>query len=438
MTTVATRARTWPLSWRASVAAIVALALAVRVIAIVASPHFRPINDAADFDRYAVSLVTHGTFPKSQLVLGPTAFRAPLFPLSLAAVYELVGVGDASTRWEAARIFEAILGAVTVALIVAIAVRLWSRRVALTAGGIAAVYPPLVLVGSSLMSESLYIPLGLGAVLVALHAREPGIRWGWAVGSGVLVGLAALARSTDLILVIPVAWLLWTERPRWSWRALRAPAIATLAAALTLVPWTVRNQAVMHTFVPITDESGYALIGTYNTFAQARTDYPALYTPPLLEAAKLLPLARGRNEAQYSSQLTSRSLDYIGNHPGSVLKTGFWSAVRLLNLSGPGLERYIEPTWGYASGLAVASVYGFWVVLALALAGMLSRAARRAPPAFWLCPLALLVTTVFVVGATRYRVQADPWVVMLAALGAFELGRRLRRRGGRATIAATR
>jgi 4-amino-4-deoxy-L-arabinose transferase-like glycosyltransferase len=408
------------------VAVILALALSVRVIAIVASPHFRPINDAADFDRYAVSLVEHGTFPNSQLVPGPTAFRAPLFPLSLAAVYELVGVGDASTRWQAARVFEALLGAVTVALIIAIAARLWSRRVALVAGGIAAVYPPLVLVGSSLMSESLYIPLGLAAVLVALQARERPGRWAPAVGAGVLVGLAALARSTDLILVIPIAWLLWGARPRWSWRALRAPALATVVTALTLVPWTVRNVEVMHTFVPITDESGYALIGTYNSYAQARTDYPALYTPPLLEAAKLLPLARGRNEAQYSSRLTSQVFDYIGNHPGSVLKTGFWNSVRLLNLSGPGFERYIEPTWGYASGLAVASVYGFWVVLALAVAGMLTRAARRAPPAFWLCPVALLATTVFVVGATRYRVPADPWIVMLAALGALQLVRRLR------------
>jgi 4-amino-4-deoxy-L-arabinose transferase-like glycosyltransferase len=428
------------MSFRRALGAIVVVALAVRVVVIVATPHFRPIDDAADYDRYAVSLVQHGTFPTSQLTPGPTAFRAPLFPFALAGAYKLVGVGSPSTRWAAGRVLEAILGAITVWLIALIAGRIWDRRLALIAASIAAVYPPLVLIGSSLMSESLFIPVTLAAVWAALVARDAtgNRRLWWALAAGVITGLSALGRSTDLILVIPLAFLVWSERPRRSPRSLRAPAILVGATLLVLVPWLIRDAEVMRTFVPITDESGYALIGTYNTYAQHRSDYPALYTPPVLEARELDRLARGRNEAQFADKLQDLAFDYIDGRPSSLLKTGFWTTLRLFDLTGPGFEHYVEPTWGFPGWLAVLSVYSFWLVGALALAGVLTRAARRAPPSFWTCPIALLATTVFVIGATRYRAPADPWIVILAAL-AVSLGSERfisRRASGRMAVAS--
>jgi 4-amino-4-deoxy-L-arabinose transferase-like glycosyltransferase len=417
-----------PARFRYGLAAVIALALALRLTAVAATPHFQPVRDAADYDRYAVSLVQHGTFPVSQLAPGPTAFRAPLFPLALAASYQLTGVQSASDRWLAGRLLEAALGAVAVALICLIALRLWGRPTALVAGAIAAIYPPLVLVGSSLMSESLYIPLGLAAVLAALHARDSRPQLWWAVLAGILVGLAALTRATELALLLPVVVLVWSRRPWRALRAVRAPVVVLAATLLTLVPWMVRNLDVMHTFVPITDESGYATLGTYNTYAAHRSDYPALWLPPIQEAAKLIPVARGRNEAQISNRFESLTLDYVSSHPAYPLKVALWSGLRLFNLTGVGFERYIEPTWGYPAWLAQASVYAFWVLGAAALAGAVTRRARRAPWALWLCPVVLLLSTVFVVGATRYRSPADPFFVMLAAVAVTSAAARLHSR----------
>jgi 4-amino-4-deoxy-L-arabinose transferase-like glycosyltransferase len=402
--------------FRYGLAAVIALALVVRLIVVLGTPHFRPIDDSADYDRYAVSLVRHGTFPDSQLAVGPTAFRAPLFPVALAASYELTGVASARDRWEAGRLLEVILGGVAVALICLIARRLWGRATALVAGAIAAIFPPLVLVGSSLMSESLYIPVGLAAVLAALYARDAERRHWWAVLAGALVGLAALTRATELALLLPVILLVWGRRPWLTWRAVRAPLLALAATLVALVPWTVRNFEVMHTFVPITDEGGYATLGTYNTYAAHRNDYPALWLPPLQEAARLIPLTRGRNEAQISSRFESLTGAYISAHPTYPLKVALWSALRLLDLTGVRFERYIEPTWGFPAWLAETSVYAFWVLGPLAALGIATRRARHAPWAFWLCPVVLLLSTVFVVGATRYRSPADPFFVMLAAL----------------------
>jgi 4-amino-4-deoxy-L-arabinose transferase-like glycosyltransferase len=402
-----------------------ALALVLRLVTIAATPHFRPINDSHDYDQYAVSLVKTGKFPDSQFAAGPTAFRAPLFPIVLSAAYEISGVDSASARWEAGRVLEAILGAITVGLIGLIALRLWGPPPAVVAAAVAAVYPPLILVGSSLMTESLYIPLGLAAVLAALLHRGSIHRLRWAIAAGILIALAALARPTMLAVLVPILFLVWDRRQRRSWSALRPPLAALVAALIVLAPWTVRNEVVLHNFVPVSTETGYAVVGTYNSLAQNRTDYRALWLPPLFESARLTKAARGLNEAQLSNKLTSWALNYIKAHPASVLATTWWSALRLLNLNGVRFERIAEASFGYDPNLAAISVYGFWVVGALALLGIATAAARRVPWAFWLCPMAVLLPTVVVVGATRYRSPADPFVVMLAALALVDLRRRL-------------
>src|SRR5258708_3940042 len=71
---------------------ILAVALVARVGVIVATPHFAPIFDAADFDRHAHSIAAGDGYPPPQLGLhGPTAFRPPLYPLALAVVEKLGG-----------------------------------------------------------------------------------------------------------------------------------------------------------------------------------------------------------------------------------------------------------------------------------------------------------------------------------------------------------
>ena len=122
-------------------AAVVALALLLRVIVVLATPHYVPETDAADYDRIAVSLVQDGRFPGSLLAPagGPTAYRGPAFPFALAAAYEVSGVASKGARWEAGRLLEAVLGTIAVALVFLIAQRLWDRRTAIVAGLMAAV-----------------------------------------------------------------------------------------------------------------------------------------------------------------------------------------------------------------------------------------------------------------------------------------------------------
>lgn len=420
-------------------AAVLVLALVIRVVVVLATPHYVPQADAADYDRIAVSLAQHGQFPQSVLAPmgGPTAYRPPLFPLLLAGVYEAVGIGSQTTRWQSGRLLEAVLGTIAVALTFLIALRLWDRRVALISAAIAAISPPLVLVGSSVMSEPLFIVLVLAAVLTALVHRDCAHRCRWAIATAVLVGLAALTRSNGIALLIPIAFLVWTERPRLSWRSLRTP-IAMIAVTLAmLVPWMIRNASELHAFVPLTTESGYGLAGTYNATSARLTRYPANWVGPAPALAHVLAQDPGANEAQISNRLDTAAFSYVEAHPTYVLKVLYWNTLRTLNLTGTGFELFAGHYEAYPGWLTVVSVYSFWVLGLLALAGACTRRARTVPwAALWGWPLAGYLTSVFLLGATRYRSPADPFLIMLAALALQAGWLRLRRPGGQPPAAS--
>lgn len=414
-------------SFRAALAVLVALALLVRLAVILATPEYRPQTDAADYDRHAVAIAQAGDYPQSVLAPGggPTAFRPPAYPLALAATYAVAGTGDEQRRWDAGRILNALLGALAVALLALLARRLWGRGAALVAGGLAAVHPPLVLVGSSLMAEPLYVALVLTATLAALAQRDApgGVRW--ALAAGVLAGLAALTRSNGLIVLLPLALLAWTARPRWSRRALAAPAAMVAAFALTLAPWTVRNAVVLDAFVPVSTQSGFALAGTYNDQAREFRGFRAFWLPPERVAA-LRPAYRDRSlsEAELSGVLRGRASDYVRQNPGYPAEVALVNGLRALNLQGPEVERYLAPFEGYPEDLATASVYAFWVLAAIALAGAFTRAARAAPRALWLLALVLGFSSVLFLGLTRYRAPADPYLILLATAALMALRRR--------------
>jgi 4-amino-4-deoxy-L-arabinose transferase-like glycosyltransferase len=398
-----------------SAAGIVALALAIRVIAIVATPDFVPVHDPADYDRHAVAIASEGSYPQSTYAPGggPSALRPPLYPLSLAAVYEITGA-----RWTAGRLFAALAGALTVALIGLLAARLWTRRVALVAMLLAAVYPPLVLVSNSLIAESIFLPLMLAALLAALEHRRAPRGLLWPAAAGALLGLAILARPNGIVLLPGLAAAVWTLRPWRSARALVAPAVLLAAAVLVVAPWTVRNAIVLDAFVPVSTQDGYLLAGTYNDEARTDERLPGAYRPVNLvpEHAALLRRA-DLQEVELARILRERGVDYALGHPGYVAETGFWNTLRLLDLSGGhDVSRIVWTDLGIGPRLADAGIYGFYALAVLALGGAFTQAARHAPRVVWAFPLLVAVSVVFISGTSRYRMPIEPFLVMLAAL----------------------
>ena len=140
---------------------------------------YAPLTDAKSFDHIAASLVAGHGFGEAQLApaTGPTAYRAPLYPLSLGAVYKVFGVH----KYTFGLLTQAIIGVGVATLIGLIAAQLWGRRVAAIVLLIAAVHPTMMLFGSSLQLEPLLELLTLGTLAAALSrvAAVTGCRGRW-------------------------------------------------------------------------------------------------------------------------------------------------------------------------------------------------------------------------------------------------------------------
>ncbi len=310
---------------------ILAVALAVRVATVALTWH-TPLNlDPQDFSRTAASIAQGHGYPQSNRapVGGPTAFRPPGYPVVLAAVYAIAGRPAPAVG----RLVGALLGTLTVALIGLIARRLWGRRVGVVALGIAAVAPPLVILSTALVSEALFVPVVLAAVASALEGRRAERRYRWAIMTGVLVGVASLTRTNGLLLLLPFALAF---APKHALRRLIGwtPAVVVVAAAcVTIAPWVVRDWTAFHTFIPISDESGYTLAGTYNQVSRANHKEPALWIEAehgaSREYARILTKARAErwNELTYGDHLQAQALDEIKAPPrvrarGGILEHG--------------------------------------------------------------------------------------------------------------------
>jgi len=178
---------------------IMALALVLRLSVVAGTWDAQPWGDPADYHVYGAALALAGSYPATTFAEpgGASAFRPPVFPYLLGAAYELAGV-----RVNAGRLIGVLLGTLTVGLVFLIARRVWDPRHALWAAGLTAVFPPLVWLSAALLSETVFVPLVLGLVLVLLHLRDrPAMLL--AALAGLLLGLAALTRTNGLLLLVP-------------------------------------------------------------------------------------------------------------------------------------------------------------------------------------------------------------------------------------------
>ncbi|HET7510595.1 MAG TPA: glycosyltransferase family 39 protein [Solirubrobacterales bacterium] len=417
---------------RLAPAAIVILALVLRIAVVAADSGYRPTNDAFEYDHYGRSIAAGEGFGRSGYLLqgGPAAIRGPGYPYLLGAVY--AASGDSR---DAARIVNALLGALTVLLVYLIAKRVWGRRTGLVAAGLTAAFPPLVLLSRDLVSESLFIPLELGAVLCVLEFRRSGRDWRWALAAGAFCGLATLTRNTGLILLLPIAVGLWGGSGRPLRASLAAPAVAVATLAVVIAPWLIRDAAQFGRFVPVTTSNGIALSGTYNQASYTSSGtHGAWRTPQIVPEFTHLFVEPGRNEADVDQILRREALSFAWDHPGYVAGTSLWNVLRLFEVTGGSVveqrghavdDRGIGSATPPAEriGLAIAVFFGLLGAIAL----LRSRAAARrgnAPPrlptgpAFlWLVPAVMLAVAIPVAGVPRYRLPADPFLMMLAAIG---------------------
>ncbi|MEK7216744.1 MAG: hypothetical protein AAB289_14240, partial [Chloroflexota bacterium] len=136
------------------------------------------------------------------------------------------------------------------------------RGYAAFAGALIAINPLLVYQSISADSST---PFAISAALALWWGAERATRSPWfALGAGLGAGLAYLARTEGLLLlVLLVGWVAWRAVPQLRWRQVTLVALGALALA---APWWLRNLTAFGAPMP---SSAFALA--------MLPDYPALF-----------------------------------------------------------------------------------------------------------------------------------------------------------------
>ncbi|MFN8636371.1 MAG: glycosyltransferase family 39 protein [Chloroflexota bacterium] len=206
------------------VAALLRLAFLYRVPVILtgdSQSHFLPGYDLAfgyDFEPELRRPPGYALFAAGSILLFGEELRALVF------VQQALGVVAALLTY--------LLGRLTLGPV--------GGRIAGLAGGLlVALNGALILSGQSIMTETLFTALFLGALLGLVLAARSG-HWGWALAAGLLLGAAALTRpvAQALVVLAPLAFLLSTRKP---WPILRGSALVGIGFGLVMAPWMLRN-----------------------------------------------------------------------------------------------------------------------------------------------------------------------------------------------------
>jgi len=378
----------------------------------------RPAEDHFQFGweagRIARALVTGSGYgdPFANIYLahtGPTAWLPPFYPLLLASIFRVLGIFTAASAWVLFAI-QSVFSAATALAVWSIAVRCFSRRVALWSAWIWALYPAAMqyavrwpwemTITTALFTFALALAIRMRGIGDA--ERDAGPLTGSWVLFGILWGLIALSNAT-LLIFLPVCglWILAGSHPLRL--AIRDAVFAAAVFLACIAPWTARNYAVFHRFIPLRGNFGAEL---YMGNGPGSTGFLMEYLHPFQDPIQLRRYAQ-LGEVRYVAERSAAARAFIAAHPGhfaaDVLRRVyfFWAGV-----PHPSDERWYNEI-GRTVNFALLSIAGL-LGLALALRNRIPAAGLFAC-AFLLLPLPYYLVTVH----ARFRHPLEPLIAIL-------------------------
>jgi hypothetical protein len=226
-------------SWKARLASLTLLALALRALWAALEPATSPQADETMWLTWGT-----GVLPSPEVAFSPLQlrfiFHPPVYLYFLGAPFALTG------SLAAVKYLQCVIGALLTPAVGRLGRSAFGERAGLVAAFLAAVYPELVWFAAHFWAETLFTVLlwwGIERLVASDEARSSLA----ALAAGLLWGAAILTRETVLYFVpLAALWLAW-RRPG----GLRRAALYAGALLLVVLPWTLRNYLVFDAFVPV-------------------------------------------------------------------------------------------------------------------------------------------------------------------------------------------
>jgi len=415
-------------------AAIFLLALLLRLLFLADfrhSPYFDNLMiDAASYDRWAQDIAA-GDGAGDQVY-----YQAPLYPYFLGAMYSIFGRDLMSVR-----IVQALIGSLTCVLIMLFTTRLFTRRVGVAAGVIAALYSTLIFQDLMILKSVIVFPF-LAAALLRFSQAVEGKRTVPYLQSGILFGIAVCGRG-NLLFGLPLffIWIIFRDKNQINRRALTRGLFFLLGAAIAISPVTARNRIVAGDWVLTESDAGINLFVGNNPAATGIHTPPAnVRTVPEHEesdARKFAEMTLGKSlkPSEVSSFWIGKAVHFALSNPAEEIKL----ILRKLRLTMSAYEvpdNYNQYYFGRVSPLFRGFLPSFLWISPFAVIGFVTGLRRWRTIGFLhLYVLAYLFSLLAFYITSRYRLPIVIGLIPFAAAGFFHFVDQFRCRQWRRLIA---
>ncbi|OGC90250.1 MAG: hypothetical protein A2W25_05730 [candidate division Zixibacteria bacterium RBG_16_53_22] len=410
-----------------------AAALAIRLIFLLeirSMPTFDyPIMD----EQYHVELARQIDSPEG-LPREPF-FRAPLYPYFLALTYKLTG---GSLFW--CRFIQILIASLVPVLLMHLGLKLFNRKIAYISGAIAVFYPTFIYYDNTLLITFVEVLTFLLVVYQLYRCQEKPNALNFILTGG-LLGLGAVARPNFLLLVpFLLVWVWLIVKPQIGLRnAITRYLLFVAAAALIIMPVTIRNYLVSNEFVPIAWQGGFNFYIGNNIHASGwSATVPGIdpsWQGGYKEMISIAEYDSGRKllRSEVSDYWYGKALKEIIENPGHFAKMTFLKARLFLNgFEIPNQHEYIIRSFApiLAPILFDYPVFFPYGVLApLAIIGLaFSLSQWRTFLVIYLSLTAYTISFLLFFVCARFRQPLIPILIMFAVFGVAQVIRLIKSR----------
>jgi 4-amino-4-deoxy-L-arabinose transferase-like glycosyltransferase len=349
--------------------AVFALGFVLRVYFAATCDFMSNFSDMHDYNELAVE----GGF---------NTYLPPLYPLFLRLIYSVFG----SYNYKAVYIVQSIITSSIILLMYGTVRRIGNEIAALTAAAICAVYPNFIAYNLTTMTEAMslfFLVLLLWLLFKPFDERKK------AITLGCVLAAAAFVKSAMLFFV-PGTILFSKKR-----------LVLVLVLAVLLSPWIVRNAIVHDTVAPVSDTGALNFYATYNPAATGSRHVNAEDTP--LRTYDHDQMTYVREALKFIINNKWQTIDITYNKVALLISRG-WDTFILKGVIGDHLN------------LVQIMMYAYLPVAALGFIGLLRLYDRKNRIIAVMLVSYLFFSIMFAIFKFRYRVLAEPMLMMYASL----------------------
>jgi len=338
---------------------------------------------------------------------GETAWFAPAYPYLLASIFKLFGVYSYASNI-IIRTLNVAFAAFTCWPIAAMGTRAFGKKTGTAAAWTWVFLPTAVFFPIQWIWDTTLAGLWMALLVAATLKLRGSDRVSWWIGYGALWAGGAMI-NPSLLSVLPflALWAVWPLRKH----LVQAAGLAAAAAVIFLVgiaPWTIRNYAVFHQFIPLRSNFGLELwLGNNPQVPDSWT----WWLHPNDDADEALKYAR-MTEMPYMEEKEREAWAFIRSHPTDTARFVFH------RFSNHWLGIWDSPVdmWATAPWYLKLNIVGNCVFALLSLGGALLAFRARRSAAYPLGMVMLVFPLTFYLTHTslRYRYPMDPILQVLA------------------------